>query len=407
MLQLRHSNRLHKAAIFLSAGTRLTFSVLGRLSIASAVAAVLTFQTERIIAQDGTAESPTDKQVSQPNNAEASTRGDGKTIAREGAAEPRVDRQNSQPGNVESSPPVVEKIAAQIDAVDPETDKPPNQPVKVETPPKNETPDNTISTSPNGEWIEDIPPVDIKAAAKVASSEKSDREFLKEFLDYLTKPEISELAAESEYLKIALDQLSREDLPAQSIFTDPDLLRNFRQLIEKAMRGRVQGLGTRKARSNDHPECVAVGSRDVGDVEEYYCTGTLIAKNIVLTAGHCVADSTPDRIFIGNKVGGSGITIAVISSHLFDFDLKSFKNDLALLILEKDAPVSPAKIAPPEAYNDMASVRVVGFGNSGKDTFGTKRLTHIPIASRDGSRPRDIEFGCNPPNEFVAAAPKE
>ena len=78
--------------------------------------------------------------------------------------------------------------------------------------------------------------------------------------------------------------------PADSIYADPIYLENAKRLIKD--RNRIVG----GIKTSDYRDCVAVGSAD-----DWCCTGTLIAPNVVVTAGHC-HDLCTDRVFVGDDV---------------------------------------------------------------------------------------------------------
>jgi uncharacterized protein YkwD len=99
------------------------------------------------------------------------------------------------------------------------------------------------------------------------------------------------------------------------------------------------------------------------------CTGTLIGKRTVLTAGHCVGSS---GYF---KVGGQKYYSAKIYRH------PSYgggnRNDVAVMILKQDVQgVTPSPIAT-QAPQDGQAITLVGFGKTGenKSDYGTKRFT--------------------------------
>ena len=62
--------------------------------------------------------------------------------------------------------------------------------------------------------------------------------------------------------------------------------------------------GGRPAAPNELNSCVAVGIDS-----QYFCTGTLIAKRLVLTAGHCFeVGNEPTRVLVGNSTTTGGTT---------------------------------------------------------------------------------------------------
>ena len=99
------------------------------------------------------------------------------------------------------------------------------------------------------------------------------------------------------------------------------------------------------------------------------CTGTLIGKHTVLTAGHCVGS------YGYFKVNGQKIYTKRIYRH------PSYgggnRNDVAVMILKQDVQgVTPTPIATQAPTNGMA-ITLVGFGKTGenKKDYGTKRYT--------------------------------
>ena len=78
--------------------------------------------------------------------------------------------------------------------------------------------------------------------------------------------------------------------PADSIYADPVYLENAKRLITD--RDRIVG-GIATA---DYRDCVAIGSAD-----DWCCTGTLVAPNVVVTAGHCYPECV-QRVFVGDNV---------------------------------------------------------------------------------------------------------
>ena len=65
------------------------------------------------------------------------------------------------------------------------------------------------------------------------------------------------------------------------IFEDPRYLANARALAQRSL-GRTRVLGGARVPVGDFLDCVAVGNDS-----QWGCTGTLLAANVVLTAGHC------------------------------------------------------------------------------------------------------------------------
>ena len=146
--------------------------------------------------------------------------------------------------------------------------------------------------------------------------------------------------------------------------------------------------------TTDFPECCAVGS-----AQGYFCTGTLIAPTIVVTAGHCEG---VDRVFLGgsdvtDSAGGETIRVAEQFDHP--------EADLRVLVLQHPAHVAPAHVAQGlEVQGEVATL--VGFGTinfAGTRGYGEKRKVDVPIVSLDcGSAGIAHESGCTPGKELVA-----
>jgi Trypsin len=145
--------------------------------------------------------------------------------------------------------------------------------------------------------------------------------------------------------------------------------------------------------TEDFPECCAVGNAD-----GYFCTGTLIAPTVVVTARHC---DPVDRVFVGgsdvaNASGGE--TIMVSGQHVHR------EADLRVLVLQQQAKTGPCHVAQGlEAQGESALL--VGFGtidHDGRQGYGIKRKVEVPITALDcGSAQLMIETGCRA-GEMVA-----
>jgi hypothetical protein len=235
------------------------------------------------------------------------------------------------------------------------------------------------------------------------------------------------ILAKTSPLATGRDLLSqRELLPQiprdQRVWASPELNRNYRALVEKAAVAgselfpvtgpsavaRVVGPGTVEA-DGRFPDCVAVGSV-VNGTNRFCCTGTLIADNVVVTAGHCFfcigGGAATAVVFVGNNITKEGKTYRGRAIVHPEYGENGAANDLALIFLdEKVTGVKPRKLASSSQIDALTFVRVVGFGNSNYEStsgFGVKRMVDTPIASVGCRGDHQAKYGCNEGKELVA-----
>ena len=132
----------------------------------------------------------------------------------------------------------------------------------------------------------------------------------------------------------------------------------------------------------------------------------------MLTAAHCEALHT--RVFVGNSLSKKGREFRV-RKHLrhASFD-SSFRNDLMILILEKNVTgVKPRALASTALIDAATTARVVGFGTTDVNAtqgFGVKRKTDVPIVSpgcrgKVNGKSDATVYGCHRDREIVAGKP--
>lgn len=196
---------------------------------------------------------------------------------------------------------------------------------------------------------------------------------------------------------------------SQVLLSDLRFLRNARELARRTLGGtRVIG-GTPVAR-NEYLDCVAVGRDD-----KWGCTGTFIAPDVVLTAGHCADFAT--RVFFGNDVtkGGRTVSVAEGGRHRHpEYRPSDHHNDLMVLVLaERVTNIAPRRVADRRTVDAATDGRVVGFGNTdphGREGYGVKRQVDIAVASPSCQGATDgladsARYGCHAGLEFVAGKP--
>jgi Trypsin len=190
------------------------------------------------------------------------------------------------------------------------------------------------------------------------------------------------------------------------IFEDPRYLANARALALRSG-GRTRVIGGARVPPNDFLDCVAVGND-----AQWGCTGTLIAPNVVLTAGHCADFAT--RIMVGSDVTQPGTVFTVKRRVRHPKYHQGKHNDLMVLILDKAvAGVAPRRFAKKAIIDGATDGRVMGFGNTdagGMFGYGQKRFVDVPVASPacngkiDGEDDR-VTYGCDVGLELVAGRP--
>ncbi|MEZ4318963.1 MAG: trypsin-like serine protease [Myxococcota bacterium] len=136
------------------------------------------------------------------------------------------------------------------------------------------------------------------------------------------------------------------------------------------------------------------------------CTGTLIAPDVVLTAGHCAGGISHVVIGTKNWLSNAGEWIAVEYTSVHpSYNSAGAGYDIAVLKLRQESSYPPRVIAndcviDEDLYNG-ASVTIVGFGNTNQDGSGsTTRLNVADSIVRDAdcleNRLDGIVTGCQP-----------
>jgi trypsin len=128
--------------------------------------------------------------------------------------------------------------------------------------------------------------------------------------------------------------------------------------------------------------------------EAAFCSGSLIAPKIVLTAGHCLKTaSVPDSVdpvkirFNTSNLGSGGDDVTVDKTVVVSDDF-----DLGLVFLTKDAPVSPIPLARScGAATEGGKVTLTAYGTTSESDMGTLNTVELTVAKLACT---EFELGC-------------
>ncbi len=190
------------------------------------------------------------------------------------------------------------------------------------------------------------------------------------------------------------------------VYRDPRYLANARLLAHRT-RGGLRVIGGEVVAPREFLDCVAVGND-----QQWGCTGTLIAANVVVTAGHCADFAT--RIFLGGDVSKRGKVVKVAKRVRHpQYNHKGHNDLMVLLLAEPVVGVKPRALAAKSLIDKASDGRVVGFGAidaAGLIGYGIKRFVDVPIVSNACKGSVDTQqdrymYGCDKGQELVAGRP--
>jgi hypothetical protein len=142
--------------------------------------------------------------------------------------------------------------------------------------------------------------------------------------------------------------------------------------------------------SEEHRAVVFTKTHASGSSWVYYCSGTLIAPTVVMTAAHCAEGWEPGEYLVHFGFDSSDFEDRYVSEIIYhpnwDFDLfTTIGNDIALLRLTAPAPLGinpiphlPANLAITRSDIGMP-VEYVGFGEDEDGHLGTKLTIGLPL----------------------------
>ncbi len=119
--------------------------------------------------------------------------------------------------------------------------------------------------------------------------------------------------------------------------------------------------GAVEAEADEFPEVVRIGSADKAQSE--HCSGAFISASVVLTAAHCVVNSSDVVVSVVDATGERRARALRIAIHQRYRNVKDFAYDLALVQFPPETVAAWAKLA---IVRPVAAqpVTIVGFGNS-------------------------------------------
>jgi secreted trypsin-like serine protease len=150
----------------------------------------------------------------------------------------------------------------------------------------------------------------------------------------------------------------------------------------------AQIIGGGPAEEGQYPWLVGLGSAGEGSAyERQFCGGSVIAEDIVLTAAHCVEETTdPEElvVFSGSVDLESPdlVETSVAAVHVAEDynDPIAMANDWALLKLDEPVDVEPIPLnADPEA--ELETLETAGWGDTGGEFPTVAQWVEVPFVS--------------------------
>jgi hypothetical protein len=148
----------------------------------------------------------------------------------------------------------------------------------------------------------------------------------------------------------------------------------------------------------DSGDLGVVGLHDPSDPTPF-CTGTLVSRHVVVSAGHCTEFGGPSRISIGSDPATDAVFVPVRSFQAHPmYDGAALENDISVVILDEPAPLDAAPFPIATASPPLGPARFVGFGFTEVGPAGFYGRKYHVTTDITGVDPLTFQYGvatCN------------